>query len=104
MLRNRKRLQLKSTAIVSRVLISDLYFVVEDKRIIFLTGQINDNVASFIKEFIVEVPEDMPYEAGGYIQIEIPKCEVDYSNIDITSHPDEHPDNPEKFKPNNQTI
>ena len=29
----------------------------------------NYNVASFIKEFIVELPEDMHYEAGGYIQI-----------------------------------
>ena len=26
----------------------------------------NYNVASFIKEFIVELPEDMDYEAGGY--------------------------------------
>ena len=46
----------------------------------------NYNVASFIKEFIVEVPEDMPYEAGGYIQIEIPNCEIPYSDIDITAH------------------
>src|SRR5699024_8174271 len=34
----------------------------------------NYNVATFIKEFVVEVPEDMNYEAGGYIQIEIPEC------------------------------
>ena len=58
----------------------------------------NYNVASFIKEFIVEVPEDMPYEAGGYIQIEIPNCEIPYSDIDITAHPQEHPGEPEKFK------
>ena len=58
----------------------------------------NYNVASFIKEFVVEIPEEMNYKAGGYIQIEIPKCEVNYSNIDITSHPNEHPDDPEKFK------
>ena len=32
----------------------------------------NYNVASFIKEFVVEIPEDMGYRAGGYIQIEIP--------------------------------
>ena len=38
----------------------------------------NWNVASFIKEFVVEIPEDMHYEAGGYIQIEVPACEVDY--------------------------
>ncbi len=31
----------------------------------------NYNVASFIKEFVVEIPEDMGYKAGGYIQIEI---------------------------------
>ena len=58
----------------------------------------NYNVASFIKEFVVEIPEEMKYKAGGYIQIEIPKCEVDYRDIDITSHPKEHPDDPNKFK------
>ena len=58
----------------------------------------NYNVASFIKEFIVEVPEDMPYEAGGYIQIEIPDCEIPYSNIDISAHPQEHPGEIDKFK------
>ncbi len=58
----------------------------------------NYNVASFIKEFIVEIPEDMPYEAGGYIQIEIPDCEIPYSSIDISAHPEEHPDEIEKFK------
>jgi Na+-transporting NADH:ubiquinone oxidoreductase subunit F len=58
----------------------------------------NFNVASFIKEFVVELPEEMNYKAGGYIQIEIPKCEVNYKDIDITSHPKEHPDDPEKFK------
>lgn len=58
----------------------------------------NYNVASFIKEFIVEIPEDMDYKAGGYIQIEIPPCEVEYKDIDITAHPEEHPGEPEKFK------
>jgi len=58
----------------------------------------NYNVASFIKEFIVEIPEDMPYEAGGYIQIEIPDCEINYADIDITAHPKEHPGEEEKFK------
>ncbi|MFY7988371.1 MAG: NADH:ubiquinone reductase (Na(+)-transporting) subunit F [Flavobacterium sp.] len=58
----------------------------------------NYNVASFIKEFIVELPEDMHYEAGGYIQIEIPACEVKFTDIDITAHPVEHPGEPEKFK------
>lgn len=58
----------------------------------------NYNVASFIKEFVVEIPEDMDYKAGGYIQIEIPPCEVKYSDIDITAHPQEHPGEPDKFK------
>jgi len=58
----------------------------------------NYNVASFIKEFIVELPEDMHYEAGGYIQIEIPACEVKFTDIDITAHPVEHPGEPDKFQ------
>ena len=58
----------------------------------------NYNVASFIKEFVVELPEDMDYKAGGYIQIEIPSTEVEYKDIDITAHPEEHPGEPEKFK------
>ena len=58
----------------------------------------NWNVASFIKEFVVEIPEDMGYKAGGYIQIEIPECEIDYKDMDISAHPDEHPDDLQKFK------
>ena len=58
----------------------------------------NYNVASFIKEFVVEIPEDMDYKAGGYIQIEIPKCEVKYEEMDISAHPEEHPGEPDKFK------
>ncbi|MDX1427805.1 MAG: NADH:ubiquinone reductase (Na(+)-transporting) subunit F [Salegentibacter mishustinae] len=57
----------------------------------------NYNVASFIKEFVVEIPEDMDYKAGGYIQIEIPKCEVKFSDMDITAHPEEH-DTPDMFE------
>ncbi|WP_348703828.1 NADH:ubiquinone reductase (Na(+)-transporting) subunit F [Tenacibaculum sp. 190524A02b] len=57
----------------------------------------NYNVASFIKEFVVEIPEDMDYKAGGYIQIEIPKCEVKFSDMDITAHPEEH-ETPNKFQ------
>ncbi|HEY9170527.1 MAG TPA: NADH:ubiquinone reductase (Na(+)-transporting) subunit F [Lutibacter sp.] len=57
----------------------------------------NYNVASFIKEFVVEIPEDMGYKAGGYIQIEIPPCEINFSDIDITAHPKEH-ETPDKFK------
>jgi len=58
----------------------------------------NYNVATFIKEFIVEIPEDMGYKAGGYIQIEIPNTEIKYSEMDVTAHPEEHPGEPDKFK------
>ncbi len=57
----------------------------------------NYNVATYIKEFIVEIPEDMDYKAGGYIQIKIPKCTVKFSDMDITAHPDDHPGEPNKF-------
>ena len=58
----------------------------------------NYNVATFIKEFIVEIPEDMDYKAGGYIQIKIPPCTVDYKNMDISAHPKDHPGEPDKFR------
>ena len=45
----------------------------------------NYNVASFIKAFIVKLPEGeiLDFEAGGYIQIDVPECEVDFKDIDI---------------------
>ncbi len=58
----------------------------------------NYNVATYIKEFIVEIPEDMDYKAGGYIQIKIPKCEIKFSDMDVTAHPQDHPDDPKKFE------
>ena len=58
----------------------------------------NYNVATFIKEFIVEIPEDMDYKAGGYIQIKIPPCTIPYKEMDIEAHPQDHPGEPDKFK------
>ena len=58
----------------------------------------NYNVATYIKEFIVEIPEDMDYKAGGYIQIKIPPCEIKFSDMDITAHPTDHPGEPNKFE------
>lgn len=45
----------------------------------------NDNVATFIKEFVVELPkgESVPFRAGGYIQIEAPAHHVKYKDFDI---------------------
>lgn len=50
----------------------------------------NYNVASFIKEFVVKLPagEHLEFEAGGYIQIDVPACEVDFKDMDITAHPE----------------
>jgi len=41
----------------------------------------NRNVATFIKEFVVKLPEGelLHFKSGGYIQIDIPKCDVDFS-------------------------
>jgi Na+-transporting NADH:ubiquinone oxidoreductase subunit F len=58
----------------------------------------NYNVATYIKEFIVEIPEDMDYKAGGYIQIKIPEGETNFSEMDIKAHPTDHPGEPDKFE------
>ncbi len=41
----------------------------------------NKNVATFIKEFVVKLPEGekLEFRSGGYIQIDVPKVEVDFS-------------------------
>jgi Na+-transporting NADH:ubiquinone oxidoreductase subunit F len=45
----------------------------------------NDNVATFIKELVLELPmgETLDFKAGGYIQIECPSHELSYSTFDI---------------------
>lgn len=45
----------------------------------------NRNVATFIKEFVVKLPEGdhLDFLSGGYIQIDVPKCEVKYSDINV---------------------
>jgi Na+-transporting NADH:ubiquinone oxidoreductase subunit F len=45
----------------------------------------NDNVATFIKELIIELPkgEDVNFKAGGYIQIEAPSYKLSYKDFDI---------------------
>ena len=49
------------------------------------TVRSNDNVATFIKELVLELPEgeDVAFRAGGYIQIECPPHVVEYKNFDI---------------------
>jgi Na+-transporting NADH:ubiquinone oxidoreductase subunit F len=45
----------------------------------------NRNVATFIKELVLELPEGeaVPFRAGGYIQIECPPHAVKYSDFEI---------------------
>ena len=45
----------------------------------------NDNVATFIKELVLELPqgETLDFKAGGYIQIECPPHELKYADFDI---------------------
>jgi Na+-transporting NADH:ubiquinone oxidoreductase subunit F len=45
----------------------------------------NYNVATFIKEFVVQLPEGetLDFKSGGYIQIDVPKIEVDFKDIEV---------------------
>ena len=49
------------------------------------TVRSNHNVATFIKELILDLPEgeSVPFRAGGYIQIECPPHTVHYRDFDI---------------------
>ena len=54
-------------------------------------------MATFIKELVVELPkgEILDFQSGGYIQIDIPKYEVDFKNFDIDK---EYHEDWDKFK------
>jgi Na+-transporting NADH:ubiquinone oxidoreductase subunit F len=45
----------------------------------------NHNVATFIKEFVVKLPEGehLEFRSGGYIQIDVPKIDVEFKDMDI---------------------
>lgn len=45
----------------------------------------NHNVATFIKEFVVKLPEgeNLKFKSGGYIQIDVPKFETNFSDFNI---------------------
>jgi Na+-transporting NADH:ubiquinone oxidoreductase subunit F len=60
----------------------------------------NYNVASFIKEFVVKLPEGeaLHFEPGGYIQIDVPVITCEFKDMDITAHPEHHGDDPKKFQ------
>jgi len=58
----------------------------------------NHNVATFIKEFVVRLPEGekLNFKSGGYIQIDVPKLEVDFkTDVEVE---EEYRDEWDKFK------
>jgi Na+-transporting NADH:ubiquinone oxidoreductase subunit F len=57
----------------------------------------NDNVATFIKELVLELPEGetIDFRAGGYIQIECPAYRLLFRDIDV---PEQYRDDWERFK------
>ena len=61
------------------------------------TVKSNNNVATFIKELVLELPkgEILDFKSGGYIQIDIPKYEFKYSEFDVE---DEYREDWDKFK------
>ena len=56
------------------------------------TVRSNRNVATFIKELVLELPKDqrLDFQAGGYIQIDIPAYHLEFKTFDIEKkfHPD----------------
>ncbi len=56
----------------------------------------NHNVATFIKEFVVRLPEGeaLDFKSGGYIQIDVPKVEVDFKDMEVE---EEYRDEWDKF-------
>lgn len=57
----------------------------------------NHNVATFIKEFKVKLPEgeNLDFKSGGYIQIDVPRVEVDFKDMEVE---EEFRDEWDKFK------
>ncbi|MCK4920900.1 MAG: NADH:ubiquinone reductase (Na(+)-transporting) subunit F, partial [Bacteroidales bacterium] len=57
----------------------------------------NDSVATFIKEFVVKLPEGetLNFRSGGYAQIDVPKIDVEFKDMDIK---EEFRDEWDKFK------
>lgn len=47
----------------------------------------NQNVATFIKELVIEVPEEIPYKSGGYLQIHVPPFKTNTEDWKKTMDP-----------------
>ena len=61
------------------------------------TVRSNDNVATFIKELVLELPqgEKLNFEAGGYIQIDVPKYSINFNDFNVQ---DEYHEDWDKYK------
>lgn len=62
------------------------------------TVKSNDNVATYIKEFVVQLPEGetLEFESGGYIQIDVPALTVNFKD-ELYNIPERFQDDYDKF-------
>ncbi len=59
----------------------------------------NNNVATYIKEFVVKLPENefLEFESGSYIQLDVPVCELDFKS-DLYKIDERYKDDYDKFR------
>jgi len=59
----------------------------------------NDNVSTYIKEFVVRLPEGetLDFVSGGYIQVDVPEFSIDFKT-DLYNIPDRFRDDYDNFK------
>lgn len=59
----------------------------------------NDNVATYIKELVVKLPEGefLKFESGSYIQLDVPTCEIDFKT-ELFKIDDRYSDDYDKFR------
>ncbi|MBL7978532.1 MAG: NADH:ubiquinone reductase (Na(+)-transporting) subunit F [Bacteroidetes Order II. Incertae sedis bacterium] len=59
----------------------------------------NDNVSTYIKEFVVKLPEGetLDFDSGGYIQLDVPELDLEFKQ-DLYNIPDRFRDDYDKYK------
>jgi Na+-transporting NADH:ubiquinone oxidoreductase subunit F len=59
----------------------------------------NENVSTYIKEFVVNLPpgENLKFRSGDYIQVDVPEITIDYKT-DLYNIPDRFRDDYDKYK------
>lgn len=85
----------------------DMHLHIEEKYLSVkeLKAQVisNENVATFIKELVVEVDEEIPYRSGGYMQFHVPPFKTNTSDWKETMD-EEYYEDWEKFSMFNQEL